>query len=68
MTSALERARARGIEIIDLRADFERLAPAERARLFIPKGLLSFPGAAGHYSEEGNALVAQLLARHLGRS
>jgi hypothetical protein len=67
MTSALERARARGIEIIDLRADFERLVPAERARLFLPKGLLSFPGAAGHYSEEGNALVAQLLARHLGR-
>ena len=61
MQAAVERARGQGVPFIDLSADFEALPAAERERLFIPPGMIPLPGAAGHYSEAGNAFVADRL-------
>ena len=52
----------RGILFIDLLPDFQVLPPDEVEKLFIPEGALpEFYGAAGHYTEAGNELVARLL-------
>jgi hypothetical protein len=61
MHAAVERARGQGVPFIDLSADFEALPAAEREPLFLPPGLIPLPGAAGHYSETGNAFVADRL-------
>ena len=63
--AACDAAAAAGVPFIDLGPDFAALAPAERAALFIPRGELSFPGAAGHYSVRGNEFTARTLVRHL---
>ena len=60
-----EYARQHGLLFLDLADDFRRLAPAERDKLFIARGAVEFPGAAGHYSEEGNAFVADLIYQRL---
>lgn len=51
----------RGIAFIDLTDDFRRLGPAAQAKLFLSGENARFLGADGHYSEEGNRLVANLL-------
>jgi len=60
-----EYARQHGVLFLDFADDFRRLPAAELDKLFIAHGTLEFPGAAGHYSEAGNALVAELIYRRL---
>ena len=65
MLGAVESARSRSVEFLDLRPDFQALEPQARAALFLPQGLVPYPGAAGHYSQAGNAFVARILAERL---
>jgi hypothetical protein len=58
-------ARQRGLLYLDLADDFHRLPPEELSKLFIPRGAVDFPGAAGHYSEAGSAFIADLVYRGL---
>ena len=58
-------ARQRGVPFIDMVDDFRRLPASEVDKLFIATGALNFPGAAGHYTEAGNAFVADLIYRQL---
>jgi hypothetical protein len=54
-----------GVPFIDGVEALRSLPPAEIQPLFIPEDALDFPAAAGHYSVEGNAFVAQLIYDHL---
>lgn len=65
MRSAVDQALLQGLSFIDLSPHFEALSEAERASMFLKKGVVDYPGAAGHYSEKGNAFVARLLAERL---
>ncbi|HEY5175682.1 MAG TPA: hypothetical protein VII95_08990 [Terriglobales bacterium] len=58
-------ARQRGLLYLDLFDDFHRLPPDELDRIFIARGTIDFRGAAGHYTEAGNAYVADLIYRRL---
>lgn len=58
-------AQQRGIPFLDLATDFHRLSPEDLDRFYIAKGTVDFPGAAGHYTEAGNAYVAGLIYQHL---
>ncbi len=58
-------ARQHGIPYVELTDDFKRLPPGELDKLFIGTGTVAFPGAAGHYTEAGNAFVADLIYRRL---
>jgi hypothetical protein len=60
-----EYARQRGILFIDLVDDFHRLHPDELDKLFFAWGSIYFPGAADHYTEAGNAFVADRIYRRL---
>ena len=60
-----EYARKRGLLFLDLADDFHRLPPAELDRFFIPRGAIDFAGSSGHYTEAGNAFVADLIYRRL---
>ena len=60
-----EYARQRGILYFDLAEDFRHLSPRELDKLFIARGALDFPGAAGHYTEAGNAFIADLIYQRL---
>ncbi len=51
----------RGVIFIDLTGDFRALPAARRETLFLTGADSPFVGADGHYSEAGNAFVAQLL-------
>jgi hypothetical protein len=54
-----------GVVYLDFLDDFRRLPPAELDKLFIAQGAVDFPGAAGHYTEAGNAFIADLIYRRL---
>ncbi len=54
-----------GILFIDLVDDFRRLPANAVPPLFIPAGALHYDHAAGHYTEAGNAYIADLLYRKL---
>jgi hypothetical protein len=58
-------AREHGLLYLDLTNDFRRLPPAELDKMFIAKGAVDFPGVAGHYTDAGNAFVADLIYRGL---
>jgi hypothetical protein len=60
-----EYARQRGVLFIDLVDDFRRLPPDEFDKLFFAWGSVYFPGAADHYTEAGNAFVADRIYRGL---
>jgi hypothetical protein len=60
-----EYAHTHGLLYMDLVDDFRKLAPAELDKLFIARGAVDFPGAAGHYTEAGNAYIADLIYRRL---
>jgi hypothetical protein len=60
-----EYARQRGVLYFDLADDLQRLPPGEVDKLFISRGMLDFPGAAGHYTEAGNAFIADLIYQRL---
>ena len=56
----------KGLTWIDLVDDFRKLSPGEAGRLFIDeKALPQYRAAAGHYTNEGNAYVAQLIYRKI---
>ncbi len=57
--------RQRGLLYLDLADDFHRLPPAELDKLFIGRGAIDFPGAAGHYTEAGSAFIADLIYQRL---
>jgi hypothetical protein len=59
------RAQELGIPFFDLSPDFHAVPADERARLFIQKGQLDYPGSEGHYTVAGNALVARVLNQKL---
>ncbi|HLI04801.1 MAG TPA: hypothetical protein VKU93_11055 [Terracidiphilus sp.] len=60
-----EYAQEHGLLYFDLVDDFRKLPPAELDKLFIAPGQVDFPGAAGHYSEAGNAFVADRIYQRL---
>ena|SRR5271157_1208642 len=60
-----EYARQRGILYFDLADDFHRLSPQQLDQFFIAKGAIDFPGGVGHYTEAGNAFIADLIYRRL---
>ena len=60
-----EYARQRGVPYFDLTDDFHQLFPQQLDQFFIAPGAVDFPGAAGHYTEAGNAFIADLLYRRL---
>ncbi len=60
-----EYARQRGVLYFDLSDDFHQLSPQQLDQFFIAPGTVAFPGAAGHYTDAGNAFVADLLYRRL---
>jgi hypothetical protein len=56
----------KGIAWVDLVDDFRNLPPEQAKRLFIAQAdVPQYKSAAGHYTNEGNAFVAQLLYRHI---
>ena len=55
----------RGIAYIDLVPAFRQLPGDELDALFIAEGAMDVPGAAGHYTEAGNHLIAELLMPRL---
>ncbi len=58
-------AQQHGLLYLDFSDDFHRLPPEELDKLFIGKRMIGFPAAPGHYSEAGNAFVADLIYRRL---
>jgi len=58
-------AQQHGVPYFDLAEDFRRLPAGALDKLFIGTGTMNFPGAAGHYTDAGNALVADLIYRKL---
>jgi len=56
----------KGIMWIDLMDDFRRMPAEEAQRLFLTEGdIPRYKSAAGHYTNEGNDLVARLLYRRI---
>jgi hypothetical protein len=55
----------RGIALVDLTDDLRKLSETEAAQMYLGEGELSFPGAVGHYSREGNRWAAAQLLGHL---
>ena len=58
-------AQQHGLLYLDFSDDFHRLPPEELDKFFIGKRMIGFPAAPGHYSEAGNAFVADLIYRRL---
>lgn len=54
-----------GLPFIDLVEDFRNLPEDDIKGLFIPNGAIDFPGAAGHYSAEGNEYIARQLYKKM---
>jgi hypothetical protein len=50
---------------IDLVDEFRQLSPQDVSNLFIAEGVIERYGAAGHYSENGNAYIANTLYKSL---
>jgi hypothetical protein len=60
-----EYAHQHNLLYLDFVDDFRKLPPAELDKLFIARGAVDFPGAAGHYTEAGNAYIADLFYQRL---
>ena len=54
-------SRALGIPLINILRTFQSLPYDDAASMFIAKGQIQYPGAAGHLNERGNDLVARLV-------
>jgi len=61
----LENLRAFGVRTVDLVREFQGLPEATVTSLFIRSEDLDYPGAAGHYTVEGNAFIARRLLEKL---
>jgi hypothetical protein len=53
------------IVYIDLIEDFKNVPPQEIKKMFISPEVLDYQYAAGHYTEEGNAYIAEMLYKKL---
>lgn len=53
------------IVYIDLIEEFRALFPEQVHSMFIGREVLDYYGAAGHYTEEGNAYTARILYKKL---
>ena len=60
-------AKKHGWDYIDLIKDYCGLDPHSTSRLFIKENIENYLWSAGHYSEEGNQYVAELLRAHLNK-
>ena len=60
-----EDARRLGVHFVDLVEAIRRLPQTQVRSFFIAEGAMDYPGAAGHYTEAGNAFVAEQLSREL---
>lgn len=60
-----EYARQHSVFYVDLTDGFRSLPSEELDKFFIPGRAMDVPGAAGHYTEEGNAFVANSIYRRL---
>lgn len=58
-------AKHNGIAYIDLIEEFRHLPPDAIDSLFIPAGVIDFPGAVGHYTVKGNAYIGGVLYKKL---
>ena len=54
-----------GVPLINVLDTFRGLTDAEAAEMFIQEGQLAYPAAAGHLSNQGNQLVADLIYKAL---
>jgi hypothetical protein len=53
------------IVYIDLIENFKKVPPQDIKKMFIAPGVLDYYYAAGHYTEEGNAYIAEMLYNKL---
>lgn len=60
-----EDARRLGVRFVDLVDTMRKLPRTQVRSFFIPAGKMDYPGAAGHYTEAGNAFVAEQLSHQL---
>ena len=60
-----EYARQHGLLYLDLADDLHRLPPQQVEQFFIARGANDYQGASGHYTEAGNAFIADLIYRGL---
>ena len=56
-----EESRSLGIPFINLYSEFLSLSENDMVKLFIPQGQWAYRGAAGHFNEAGNTLVAKAI-------
>jgi hypothetical protein len=56
-----EVAAEKGIALIDLIEDYQKIPPEEVPSLFLGRDVMGFPDAAGHYSVKGNEVIAKML-------
>jgi len=56
------------IVYIDLINEIKKVPPDQLQRMFIGPEVLDYQGAAGHYTEEGNAYIASILYREMRAS
>jgi len=54
-------ARTLDIPLINVLSTFRSLPYADVMNMFIPKGQIDYPGAAGHLTEQGNEFVARMI-------
>jgi hypothetical protein len=59
------RASENDLLFIDVIEEFRKLPPQEVYKLFIGEGVVDHYGAAGHYTEDGNAFIANTLYEKL---
>src|SRR5271165_10191 len=60
-----EYAHQNGLLYLDLADDLHRLPPQQVEQFFIARGANDYQGASGHYTEAGNAFIADLIYQRL---
>ena len=60
-----EYAHQNGLLYLDLADDLHRLPPQQAEQFFIARGANDYQGASGHYTEAGNAFIADLIYQRL---
>lgn len=56
-----DQAEQRGYIVVDLIEEFRKLPPEDIEKLFIADGVIDYVDATGHYTEEGNSYIANIL-------
>jgi len=65
MKVLVDEAKKNELYFIDLTDDIKKIPAGEIRNLFIPDGAINYDSAAGHYSEEGNRYIADILYEKL---